>query len=116
MSRLPADPRYWDGLAGRVAGRAEPVLARRRGNAGTRPVWWARSQWSPALAFGAALFAVAAWWLVPQRETGAAPPSIASALQPGDPLATRLLTASAAPDLAALMSNGLTAIAPDEEE
>ncbi|MDX1394452.1 MAG: hypothetical protein R3195_08675 [Gemmatimonadota bacterium] len=116
ISRLPADPAYWDGLADRVVTRSEPALARRRARAGARPVWWARPEWSPALAFGAALFAVAAWWLVPDRgpAASAVPPSVAAALQPGDPLAARMLEPSA-PDLAALMSSGVASTVVREE-
>ena len=116
-SRLPDDGKYWASLAERIDARAAPLLARRRPAALEPPVWWARAELSPALALGAVLCAVGAWWFVPSDATAADSTEIvARALHPADPLADRLLATASAPDLAALITNGATgAIAPVEE-
>jgi hypothetical protein len=115
-SRLPHGGDYWSELASGIDDRAAPLLERRRRSGGLS-IWWARAEWSPALACCAAICAISVWWFVPQG--GAVPEAsiVARALQPADPLAEQLLVAASAPDLAALVSRGVAGpTVTDEEE
>lgn len=102
LSKLPADPGYWDGLEARISAELAPAV---RELPRVRPDWWAPIS-SRALALGglAAAAGLAAILLFPPRTPSpAASPSGLFRAPSSDPATVALVSATEPPALASLL-------------
>ncbi len=98
-SRLPDDPSYWDGLAARIVGAAEPALREQR----EAHAWWHPfARWSPVIGVSAAVAALLVVLLGPPAP--AHPTfSFGQLIGPEDPVAQAVVGGAATPDVAAML-------------
>ncbi len=100
--RLPDDPAYWHGLAGRITESSASILDEYR----QQQAWWSPfARWSPALGVAAVAAAITAIVMFPAREVAQAPAPVAfqGVLSPADPVAQAFVGGIAAPDVATLL-------------
>ncbi|MCI0434810.1 MAG: hypothetical protein L0271_14385 [Gemmatimonadetes bacterium] len=101
LSRLPHDPRYWNGLAQRISRAASPHIRVWRRNAA--PWWSALARHASLLAAAAAAAVILAISLLPAHSQAAQNASHTYGIAPDDPIADTLLSSADPPAVAVLL-------------
>ena len=88
QSRLPDEQSYWEGLAGRIADAAEPLLRERRES----DAWWQPLEgWGPVIGVAAAAAALLVALAGPPATPQPTEFSFAELLGPDDPVGRALI-------------------------
>ncbi len=104
FSRLPDDPKYWEGFTDRIVDDAIPELVESKENKGE---WWSEiARFSTLLAVGAAAAVFASFFLLPVGGPVETPTRTTDAygLAPDDPLAVTLVSGETPPTMETLIA------------